>query len=138
MRRRAGHCSPRPAGRGEPGRQGVPRFVRFRYPDRGRSRTEPNAQKSSTPDLYTSCPSGSGKKFKWCCQPIHEQISRAFEQDAAGQHDTALRIMDEVVAANPGNPEAWGRKAQLLYQSNRVDEAEAALQKAFDLNPRYP
>jgi tetratricopeptide (TPR) repeat protein len=90
------------------------------------------------PDLYTSCPCGSGKKFKWCCQPIHEQISRAFEQDAAGQHDTALRIMDEVVAANPGNPEAWGRKAQLLYQSERVDEAEAALQKAFDLNPRYP
>ena len=46
--------------------------------------------------------------------------------------------MDEVVAARPGNPEAWGRKAQLLFQNDRVEEAEAALQKALDISPKYP
>jgi tetratricopeptide (TPR) repeat protein len=45
--------------------------------------------------------------------------------------------MDEVIAKNPTNPEAWGRKAQLLYQQKRFDESEAALQKAFEQNPRY-
>ena len=45
--------------------------------------------------------------------------------------------MDEIVAKHPTNPEVWGRKAQLLYQQQRFDESEAALQKAFEQNPRY-
>src|SRR5438876_6073637 len=49
-------------------------------------------------DLYAPCPCGSGKKFKWCCQPIHVEIDRAFQQDAQGQHEAALRIMDEVAS----------------------------------------
>src|SRR5262249_36974189 len=89
-------------------------------------------------DAYAPCPCGSGKKFKWCCQPIHVQIDQAYQQDAEGQHEMALRLMDEVVAQNPTNPEAWGRKAQLLYQNNRVDEAETTLQKALEINPNYP
>src|SRR5262245_21355314 len=79
-------------------------------------------------DAYAPCPCGSGKKFKWCCQPIRVQIDKAFQQDAEGQHEAALRLMDEVVDQNPANPEGWGRKAQLLYQNNRVDEAETTLQ----------
>jgi len=89
-------------------------------------------------DLYSPCPCGSGKKFKWCCQPIHVEIDKAFRQDAEGQHEAALRAMDEVTSLHPTNPEAWGRKAQLLYQNGKVDEAEAALQKAFEANPSYP
>jgi tetratricopeptide (TPR) repeat protein len=89
-------------------------------------------------DPYDSCPCGSGKKFKWCCQPIHVEINKAFEQDAAGQHEVALRSMDAVAAQHPGNPEVWGRKAQLLYQMDKVEEAESALQKAFELSPNYP
>src|SRR5579884_4166405 len=89
-------------------------------------------------DPYASCPCGSGKKFKWCCQPIHVQIDRAFELDAEGQHDAALRMMDQVTTEHPDNPEAWGRKAQLQYQNGQAEEAENTLQKAFDLNPNYP
>jgi tetratricopeptide (TPR) repeat protein len=89
-------------------------------------------------DPYDPCPCGSGKKFKWCCQPVYVQIDKAFQQDADGQHEAALRTMEEVCAEHPSNPEVWGRKAQLLYQMNKVEEAEAALQKAFDINPNYP
>lgn len=89
-------------------------------------------------DAYSPCPCGSGKKFKWCCQPIHVEMDKAFQQDAGGQHDAALRIMDQVVAAHPGNPEAWGRKAELLYRNGQAEQAEEALQKAFDINPSYP
>lgn len=87
---------------------------------------------------YSSCPCGSGKKFKWCCQPIYMDIDKAFKQEADGQHDAALVTMDEVTAAHPANPEAWGRKAELLYRNGKVDDAEAALQKAFDINANYP
>jgi tetratricopeptide (TPR) repeat protein len=89
-------------------------------------------------DPYAPCPCGSGKKFKWCCQPIHVQINKAFQQDADGQHEAALRTMDEITAQNPANPEAWGRKAQLLYENDRLEDAEKALDKALELNPEYP
>lgn len=89
-------------------------------------------------DPYAACPCGSGKKFRWCCQAIYNDISRAFQQDEEGQHDTALRIMDQVTTAHADNPEAWGRKAELLDRNEKAEEAEAALQKALDLNPNYP
>jgi tetratricopeptide (TPR) repeat protein len=89
-------------------------------------------------DLYSPCPCGSGKKFKWCCQPIHGQIEKAFQLDADGQHDAALRMLDEVTETHPSNPEAWGRKAQMLFHNGRLDEAENALQKALEINPKYP
>jgi tetratricopeptide (TPR) repeat protein len=86
---------------------------------------------------YDPCPCGSGKKFKWCCQDIHQEIQQAYEQDLNGQHEVALRTIDAVAAAHPANPEVWGRKAELLYRNEKYDEAEAALQKAFDVNPKY-
>jgi tetratricopeptide (TPR) repeat protein len=89
-------------------------------------------------DQYAPCPCGSGKKFKWCCLPIHVEIDKAYRQDADGQHEAALRTMDEVVAAHPTNPEALGRKAQLLYQNEKVDDAEKVLDQAFAINPNYP
>src|SRR5262245_45829205 len=89
-------------------------------------------------DLYSPCPCGSGKKFKWCCQPIHVSIERAFRLEADGQHEAALRIMDEVTDAHPANPEAWGRKALLLHRSGKLEEAENTLQKALEINPQYP
>jgi tetratricopeptide (TPR) repeat protein len=89
-------------------------------------------------DPYAACPCGSGKKFKWCCQPIYVDIDKAFRQDEEGQHEAALKVMDQVVAEHPANPEAWGRRAQILYQNDRVDDAEASLQKALDINPNYP
>jgi len=89
-------------------------------------------------DPYSACPCGSGKKFKWCCQPVHADIERAYAQEAQGQHEAALQLMEQVVQANPGNPEAWGRQADLLFRNQRLDEAETALNKAFAINPNYP
>ena len=89
-------------------------------------------------DPYSSCPCGSGKKFKWCCQPIHQEMAKAFHLDEQGQHESALRVMDEVVAAHADNPEAWGKKALLLWQNEKPEEAEAALSKAFEVDPKYP
>jgi tetratricopeptide (TPR) repeat protein len=89
-------------------------------------------------DPYGPCPCGSGKKFKWCCQPIHVDIDKAYRQDEEGQHEAALRLMEQVVSQHPENPEAWGRQAQLLYQNDQVEAAEKALDKALELNQKYP
>lgn len=89
-------------------------------------------------DPYSPCPCGSGKKFKWCCQPIHAEISQVLQLDEEGQHEAAMRAMDEVVAKHSTNPEVYGRKAQLLFQNDQVEESEKTLEKAFELFPDYP
>ncbi len=89
-------------------------------------------------DPYSTCPCGSGKKFKWCCEPIYAEIARAFEQESNGQQEAALRIMDELAKQHPGNPEAWGKRAELLYHHGKIEEAEQSLEKAFAINPNYP
>src|SRR5262245_59459097 len=58
---------------------------------------------------YSPCSCGSGKKFKWCCQPIYADINHALELDANGQHDAALKAMEQVTQQHPGNPEARGQ-----------------------------
>jgi tetratricopeptide (TPR) repeat protein len=89
-------------------------------------------------DPYSLCPCGSGKKFKWCCQPIYPSIQHALEQQAAGQHETALGLMEKVTQEHAGNPEAWGQYARLLAANGKTDQAEEALEKAFAINPNYP
>lgn len=89
-------------------------------------------------DQYTACPCGSGKKFKWCCQAIYPGIQQAMEQMEAGQQDSALRVIDDVIKAHPNNPEAWGQKARMLFAQGKPDEAEELLEKAFAINPKYP
>jgi tetratricopeptide (TPR) repeat protein len=46
--------------------------------------------------------------------------------------------MDQVVVEHPANPEVYGRKAQLLFQNGRAEEAENTLQKAFEIRADYP
>ena len=86
---------------------------------------------------YSSCSCGSGKKFKWCCQPIQAQIDKVYALDEQGQHEAAMRLMDEIAAQHPTNHVIWGRKAQLQFMNEKPAEAEATLDKAFALNPNY-
>ncbi len=89
-------------------------------------------------DPYASCPCGSGKKFKWCCQAIYPGVQRALELQSGGQHEQALEAIDQVVREHEGNPEVWGQKARLLYVNAKQPEAEQALERAFALNANYP
>lgn len=87
---------------------------------------------------YTPCPCGSGKQFKWCCSSFYSEIEHALDQEAKGQHETALRLIDKVIEGHPNNPDAWGQKARLLWIHQKPEEADETLNKAFELNPSYP
>ena len=79
------------------------------------------------------------QKLKWCCHDIYEQMEKNLSHvDEDGQHESALKLMDALVAEHPTNPEVWGRKAQLLFLNDKVDAAEEMLTEALRLNPNYP
>jgi tetratricopeptide (TPR) repeat protein len=86
---------------------------------------------------YASCPCGSGKKFKWCCQAIYAPIQQAEEQFQAGQHEAALRAIEKIIERSPGLPHVWGKKAEFHASMGQIDAAEEALEKAFSIDSSY-
>lgn len=94
--------------------------------------------KESAMDPYASCTCGSGKKFKWCCQPIQQEIGQVFGLLEQGQAEAAVRMMEDVTQRHPDNPQVWGQKAQMQYLIGQHAEAEQSLDKAFALFPSYP
>lgn len=88
-------------------------------------------------DAYQPCPCGSGKKFKWCCQEFYGEIEHAEQLWDNNQREAALNLMQKLSQTHPHSTEVWGRYAEMLVDAQRVEEAEAALDKAMDLNPRY-
>jgi tetratricopeptide (TPR) repeat protein len=88
-------------------------------------------------DLYQSCPCGSGKSFKWCCKPYFHVVEKARKQHQDGQHDAALRTVNQLVEQNPGSAPVLGYQAELLYMNSKSGEADEAIQKAFAINPDF-
>ena len=86
---------------------------------------------------YASCPCGSGKQFKWCCQSYYDYVEKALTFLERGQKDAALRSINHLVEKHPKVHQAYGYKAQILYLVEQFEQADEALQKAFDLNPNF-
>lgn len=90
------------------------------------------------PNPYDNCPCGSGKKFKWCCTGYWEHIERGLDLYQQGQLENALRVMDQLAKEHPTKPQVWGYYAHILFREEKMEEAEAKLQKAFDIDPNFP
>jgi tetratricopeptide (TPR) repeat protein len=88
-------------------------------------------------DPYAQCPCGSGKKFKWCCQPYHPDVVKAFEAVENGQPEIAEKLIGQLVKQYANNPVLQVRHAQLLARQQRFEQAEQALDRALELDPHH-
>ena len=86
---------------------------------------------------YDSCPCGSGKKFKFCCEKYFDRIQQVYRLREGNQHDAALRAFEQVTRDYPDTAAVWGFFASYLYSENLPEKAEAALARAFELNPNF-
>lgn len=89
-------------------------------------------------DAYSSCTCGSGKKFKWCCQPYAAQFERAAEMQRNGQTEAALEMLKELTQTHVQTAEVWGRYAEQLWYCGRHEDAQEALKHALQLNEQLP
>ena len=64
------------------------------------------------------------------------QMAHAQETLSKGDVKGALRELSEVVRARPRYADAWMALASVYLRTNQVSEAEAALKKASELDPR--
>ncbi len=50
---------------------------------------------------------------------------------------TSLKILDQLIAGNPGFAEAWNKRATLYFNMGRLDDSLADIEKVLDLEPRH-
>ena len=76
---------------------------------------------------YSPCPCGSGQKFKWCCHKVESFADKAQRLFDGGQAEAAIKVLDEGLRKEPGNPWLLTRKAliQIRQRRGRAGQGDA-------------
>ena len=72
-------------------------------------------------DVYAPCPCGSGKKLKFCCPNLAEDMERVSRQMESNQPRQALQQLEVLDRRHPNN--AWVVTTRALVQ---IEIGEAA------------
>jgi tetratricopeptide (TPR) repeat protein len=86
---------------------------------------------------YQQCPCGSGKQFKWCCQPYYNYVEKAEQLLQEKQVVAAGEIFAKLAQDHPQVPQVWMYQAEYLYGTEQIDAAETAIKKALELDPNF-
>ncbi len=88
-------------------------------------------------DVYQPCPCGSGKKAKFCCHDLVDDMSRIAKLRDNNQIRMALQALDSVEKIHRGN--LWIRitRAGILFELERVQEAKHVLRQLLNEHPDH-
>ena len=89
-------------------------------------------------DRYQPCPCGSGKKVKFCCPDIVDDLSRVARMLDGDQRLAALETLNQAIAKKGGRPGFLALKASVHLQMKQLDEAEATIAKFLATSPDNP
>ena len=93
--------------------------------------------KAFIPETYAPCHCGSGKKFKFCCQKIFEDITYAMCAAEEGRLDEALKFMNIAQAKVGKTPEVLCRLS-ICWSFYDEGKAKDYLDEALKLNKNHP
>ena len=65
----------------------------------------------------------------------NRMVGRGIAMLTTGKYEKALKILEEAIERNPGNPLAWSAKGLTFAKQKRYEKAIAAYEKALTLNP---
>jgi predicted Zn-dependent protease len=74
-------------------------------------------------------------KYKENDRAFPARYARAIAYYQMKEPDRALKILDGLIAENPNNPYLWELKGQILFEFNRVKEAEEPQRRSVALKP---
>ena len=87
---------------------------------------------------YEDCPCQSGKKLKWCCAAIWPKVEQAIGLLQKSQKEGCLRILNELVEADPASPQPLFYLSQIYMQLEDEANTVATLGKLEKLAPNFP
>jgi len=89
-------------------------------------------------DVYELCPCGSGKKLKFCCAGIIDEMTKISRLQANDQPRQALAAIERIEKSNPDNPWVGTVHAEILLALGEVDQAQARLDELLKRHPDHP
>src|ERR1700744_6232423 len=88
-------------------------------------------------NAYDPCPCGSGKKLKFCCQPIADEMDRALRLMDGNQPRVALQQLEVLARKNPTNTWVGTTRALILIELGEAAPARDILRALLEHNPDH-
>lgn len=89
-------------------------------------------------DSYDPCPCNSGKKYKFCCHSIGDEISKISHLHETHQTATALQLLDRLKKNHPDQPLSYITEAQILMAERRFEDALKPLEQCLEHDADHP
>lgn len=86
---------------------------------------------------YDPCPCGSGKKLKFCCQSIADEMDRAMRLTDGNQPRVALQQLEALARKNPTNPWIATTRALILIELGESTTARDILKSLLEHQPDH-
>lgn len=88
-------------------------------------------------DPYALCPCGSGKKLKFCCGEILQDVQRAF-RIRDNQPEVAVKIFRDLLKKHPDKDILARELTATLYENGEVEEAKKVASDFLRSHPDHP
>jgi Flp pilus assembly protein TadD len=89
-------------------------------------------------DVYELCPCGSGKKLKFCCAGIIDEMTKINRLQANDQPRQALAAIEKLEKSNPENPWVGTVHGEILLSLGQIEEAQSRLEQLLKAHPDHP
>ena len=86
-------------------------------------------------DIYDPCPCGSGKKFKFCCHAIADDMDRIVRLMEGNQPRVALQQLEILAKKHPTNAWVGTTRGMLLLDLNEGTTARDILKSVLEEHP---
>lgn len=86
-------------------------------------------------DIYAPCPCGSGKKFKFCCSAISEDMDRISRLMEGNQPRVALQQLEVLDRKYPKNAWVGTTRAMLMLDLNENPASRDLLRQVLEVYP---
>lgn len=86
---------------------------------------------------YDPCPCGSGKKLKFCCQSIADEMDRALRLMDGNQPRIALQQLEVLARKHPTNTWVGTTRALILIELGEASAARDVLRVLLEANPDH-
>ena len=89
-------------------------------------------------DPYAPCPCGSGKKVKFCCHAILNEMAKIERLQENNQPHMALQLIDKLLKDHPDNGWLVTQRAMALFNDEEFVQARDGLIPFLRKDPEHP
>lgn len=86
---------------------------------------------------YDYCPCGSGKKFKFCCMDIADQMEKVHRHRDHNQPRMALQVLDRLEKKHAENAWVLIERASVLLDEQEPAQAKNTLERLLESHPDH-